>query len=374
MLPVRHSILNMRRRLLLFIIVTGIVAVAALVLWFAPKAQEASTLRLARAWVGVEVGGGGLARTGTVRLVAGESFRLHAVVEAHRGGDGEAVYYSATPRVELDGQEVDALPVEELSVLGRVRLLWFSVENGLPFREMENGADLESFRYEQFFRPEWGSAWSIDGALDAYFDSWVENDVPAIERDFGTLRYQVWVETSLDEDALVPDQRVKSASLPDATRVEARLPEALGVPSAVFGLPGIVRGDGDWDAAALARLQGLHRDRLAFSRVTLLQELLHAGGVGWGDLNWQLTPLDGSVPWRDAKVGMPAPGDLVRVADRWVVLLGDETGVGEPGMLDGADLCLDFAAGASVRRLDQIFLLGSEEGGDVQVASPRPPV
>ncbi len=363
----------MRRNLLLFAIVAGIVAVAAVVLWFAPKAQEARAPRLVRAWVGVEVGDAGMARTGTVELGAGESFRLHAVVEAQRGGDGEAVYYSATPRVVLDGREVDALPVEELSVLGRVRLLWFSVENGLPFREVENGADLENFGYEQFFRPEWGSTWSIDGTLEAYFDSWVEDDGPPVERDFGTLRYQVWVETSLDENALVPDQRVTSEVLPGATRVEARLPDALRVPSAVFGLPGIVRGDGEWDEAALARLQALHGDRLAFSRVTLLQELLNAGGVGWDDLNWQLASLDGSLSWRAPDAGSPAPGDLVRVGDRWVVLLGDETGHGETGMLDGADLCLDFDAGASVRRLDQIFLLGSEDEGDVQVASPRPP-
>jgi len=142
-----------RRNLLLFAIVAGIVAVAAVVLWFAPKAQEARTPRLVRAWVGVEVGDAGMARTGTVELGAGESFRLHAVVEAQRGGDGEAVYYSATPRVVLDGREVNALPVEELSVLGRVRLLWFSVENGLPFREVENGADLENLATSSSFGP-----------------------------------------------------------------------------------------------------------------------------------------------------------------------------------------------------------------------------
>ncbi len=366
----------MRRNLLLFVIVAGIVALAAAVLWLAPRAQEARAAKLVRAWVGVEVGDEGVARTGTVELDAGEDFQLHAVVEVRRGsadGDGEAEYYSGTPRVVLDGQQFDALPVEELGALGRVRLLWFSVEHGVPFRELENGADLETFRYEQFFRPEWGSSWSTDGTLDAYFDGWLEEDGPDIERDFGTLRYQVWVEASLDEDALVPDQRVKSDALPGATRVVARLPAALGPPSAVFGLPEIERGDGDWDQAALARLQQLHSDGLAFSRLTVLRELLDAGGVSWGDLNWQLASLDGSRSWRDANVGSPAPGDLVRVGDRWVVLLGDETGEGEVGMLDGADLCLDFAAGAAVRRLDQIFLLGSEEEGDVQVASPRPP-
>ncbi len=359
-------------------IVAAIVALAAAVLWLAPKAQQARTPKLVRAWVGVESGAEGVARTGTVEIPAGQDFRLHAVVEVHRGGgdgdgDGEAEYYSATPRVVLDGRQFDALPVEELGGLGRVRLLWFSVEHGVPFRKMENGADLDTFRYEQFFRPEWGSAWSIDGTLDAYFDGWLEEDGPDIERDFGTLRYQVWVEASADEEALVPDQRVKSDELPGATRVVARLPAALGPPSAVFGLPEIERGDGDWDQAALTRLQQLHSDGLAFSRLIVLRDLLDAGGARWEDLNWQLASLDGSLSWRGPGAGSPAPGDLVRVADRWVVLLGDEVGEGEVGMLDGADLCLDFDAGAAVRRLDQIFLLGSEDEGDVLVASLRPP-
>lgn len=366
----------MRRNLLLFAIMAAIVGVAAVVLWLAPRAQQARAPKMVRAWVGVEVDGEGTARTGTVELAAGQDFRLHAVVEAERGGgdgDGERVYYSPTPRVLIDGAQFDALPVEDLDVLGRVRLLWFTVENGVPVREFESGAELEKFRYEQFFRDEWGSSWSMDGALEAYFDSWLEDDSPEIERSFGTLRYQVWVETALDEDALVPDQRVKSAELPGATRVEARLPGALGPPSAVFGLPGIVRGGGEWDAAALGRLQQLHDDRLAFSRLTLLREVLDAGGVGWDELNWVLLALDGSADWRAPGEGSPAPGDLVRVADRWVVLLRDEVGQGEPGMLDGADLCMDFDSGAAVRRLDQVFLLGEEDVGDVLVASPRPP-
>ncbi len=371
----------MRRNLLLFVIVAGIVAVAAAVLWLAPRAQRARTPSLVGAWVGVEVEGDGVARSGTVELDAGQDFRLHAVVEVRRGGgdgdgdgDAEAEYYSATPRVMIDGRQFDAFPVEELSELGRVRLLWFSVENGVPFRELQSGADLEKFRYEEFFRPEWGSTWSIDGTLGAYFDSWAQEDGPDVERNFGTLRYLVWVEASSDEDALVPDQRVKSAALLGATRVEARLPAALGPPSAVFGLPGIVRGDGEWDAAALAQLQQLHDDRLAFSRVTLLRELLDARGLVWEDLNWGLASLDGMADWHAQGEGSPAPGDLVRVGDRWVVLFRDRAGEGEPGMLDGADLCLDFDVGASIRRLDQVFVVGGEGGGDVQLATARPPV
>lgn len=367
----------MRRNLLLVAIMAAIVGVAAVVLWLAPRAQQARAPNMVRAWVGVEVGDEGTARTGTVELAAGEDFRLHAVVEAELGardGDRERVYYSPTPRVVIDGERFDALPAEDLDVLGRVRLLWWSIENGVPVREFEDGAELERFRYEPFFRPEWGSSWSLDGTLEAYFDSWLEDDdSPDVERNFGTLRYQVWVETSLDEDALVPDQRVKSAALPEATRVEARLPGALASPSAVFGLPGIVRGAGEWDTAALGRLQQLHDDRLAFSRVTLLRELLDAGGVGWESLNWVLLALDGSAGWHAPGEGAPAPGDLVRVADRWVVLLRDQVGQGEPGMLDGADLCMDFDSGAAVRRLDQVFLLGDEDVGDVLVASPRPP-
>ena len=367
----------MRRNHSLLFIVAGIVAVAAAVLWLVPRAQQARAPNLVRAWVGVEVAGEGAARTGVVEIAADQEFRLHAIVEveAGRGGaSGEPVYYSAVPEVVLDGQRFDTLPVEELGGFGRVRLLWFSVEYGVPFRELVDGADLERFRYEQFFRPEWGSTWSIDGNLDAHFDGWLEKDGPEIERDFGTLRYQVWVEGSADEDALVPDQRVKSAALPDATQVVARLPSALEHPSAVFGMPQLERGAGEWDAASLEKLQQLYEDGLAFSRIGVLRGLLDAGGTRWEDLSWALVALDGSSPWRAQEEGSPAPGDLVSVADRWVVLLGDRAGEGEPGMLDGADLCLDFDAGASVRRLDQIFVVGGEGEGDVELASPKPPV
>lgn len=361
-----------RNRSLLFI-VAGIVAVAA-VLWLVPRAQQARAPNLVRAWVGVEVDGDGVARTGLAEVAADQEFRLHAIVEVEVGGaGGESVYYSAAPQVVLDGQRLDTMPAEELGGFGRVRLLWFSVEAGVPFRELEHGADLEKFSYEQIFRPEWGSTWSIDGTLDAYFDTWLERDGPDIERDFGTLRYQVWVEGSTDEDALVPDQRVKSAALPGATRIVARLASALEHPSALFGLPQLERGDGEWNAASLEKLQQLYEDGLAFSRLGVLRGLLDAGGTRWEDLRWELAALDGSVPWHAQGDGSPAPGDLVSVADRWVVLLEDRVGDGEQGMLDGADLCLDFDAGAVVRRLDQIFVLGGEGEGDVMVAALRSP-
>ena len=284
------------------------------------------------------------------------SFRLHAVLATEpRGGDesGEPVYYSAVPQVEIDGRRIEALPPERIGGLGWVRMLWFSVEHGVPFRELEESADVERFAYEPFFRPEWGSAWSIDGTLDAHFDGWLENDGPDIDRDFGTLRYQVWVEAALDEDALVPDQRVKSPVPPDATRLEARLPGALGTPSAVFGLPGIHREGDGWDTSAVARLQQLYDDRLAFSQVSVLRDILAAGGVSWEDLTWDLSPLDGSTAW-----SAPGGGSRRRVISFTSATVGPSCSRTAPsrgaaGMLDGADLCLDFDAGATVRRLDR---------------------
>jgi len=371
-----------RRNRFLFLIVVGLAATAGAVLWLLPGVESARSSVLVRAWVGVEVDGNGVAKAGDVEVTAGQAFRLHAVLETEGRGEGaEPVYFSAVPEAEVDGRLVPTRPVEELGVSGWVRLLWFSIEHGVPFREPEHGAELQDFRYEPFFRPEWGNAWSIDGTLEAHFDSWLEQDAQGIDRNFGTLRYQVWVETSTDDDALVPDQRVKSAEIPGATRIVSRLPGVLGPPSAVFGLPGIRRGEGDWDAPAVERLHQLHRDRLAFHQVELLRAILEAGDTRWDDLDWSVAPLDGSVEWRVPGEGSPAPGDLVRVGpgdlvrvgDRWAVLFLDRDGEGEPERLDGADLCLDFDAEAAVRRLDQIFVLTEEGEGDVLVASLRGP-
>ncbi len=363
----------MRSNRLLFPVLAGIVVAAAAVLWLAPRAERLRAPTLAGAWVGVEVEGDGVARTGAVELTAGQDFRLHAVLvaEPRRGAaGGDPVYYSTVPQVEIGGRRVEARPPDEIDGLGWVQMLWFSLEHGVPFRELEDGVELDRFAYEPFFRPEWGSGWSIEGALEAHFDRWLAEDGPDLDRDFGTLRYQVWVEAAIDEDSTVPDQRVKSAALPDATRLEVRLPGALAIPSAFFGLPGIQRGKGEWDAETTARLQQLHDDRLAFTRTSVLRDILEAGAVTWEDLDRELTPLDGSTPWNAPGEGSPAPGDLVHVGGRWAVLFADSAAEGTRGMLDGADLCLDFDAGAMVRRLGRIFTVNVEGAGDVLVAAP----
>ena len=97
----------MRGNGLLFLIVGAIVVVASAVLWLLPRAERLRAPTLAAAWVGVEVGGEGVARTGAIEMSAGQDFRLHAVLATEpRGGDegGEPVYYSAVPRVEIDGR------------------------------------------------------------------------------------------------------------------------------------------------------------------------------------------------------------------------------------------------------------------------------
>ncbi len=367
----------MRGNRLLFLIIAGIVLAAGAFLWLLPRAERLRTPTLVRAWAGVEVGGDGVARTGAVEAAAGQEIRLHAVLETASRGDDEAaepVYYSGAGQVEIDGRLLPALPPEELGGLGWVRILWFSIEHGVPFRELEHGADVDRFGYEPFFRPEWGSAWSIDGDLAAHFDSWLEEDAVELERNFGTLRYQVWVEAASDGDALVPDQRVRSPELPEATRLEVRLPGALGPSSAWFGLPGVQRGDGEWSDAQADRLGQLIDDRLAFDQASVLRDLLQRDTAVGDESGSLLVPLDGSTPWGSGDEGAVAPGDVVNVGDRWAVLLADSADDGIAGMLDGADLCFDFDTAAAVRRLDQIFVVTPEGEGDVFVtrAGPAP--
>ena len=55
------------------------------------------------------------------------------------------------------------------------------------------------------------------------------------------------------------------------------------------------------------------------------------------------------MPWgAEGAVG----GDLLRVGNRWVVLLQDR---GLEGFLDRDDLCLDFDRGARMRLVGEVF-------------------
>ncbi len=130
--------------------------------------------------------------------------------------------------------------------------------------------------------------------------------------------------------------------------VTARLDGALATPSAVFGVPQLELGD-DAEPALAERVGELWRRRLAFSRVRLLRELLDRSGRSWEELSWRAVDLGEGPVWG---AGGAAAGDLLRVGERFVVLVADE---GEPGRLDDGDLGFDFDRGAVLRRLGEIY-------------------
>lgn len=129
----------------------------------------------------------------------------------------------------------------------------------------------------------------------------------------------------------------------EEAKVAVLLPPPLDRLSAVFGLTQIEtsRDLGDEGAAQVARLDSLG---LAFSRDPLLSA--YVGELPAAE-EWTQTVLDGSMAWGEL-VGV---GDLVRVAQRVVVLYQDD---GDGG-LDGEDLCLDFERGAVVAPLEEVF-------------------
>ena len=92
------------------------------------------------------------------------------------------------------------------------------------------------------------------------------------------------------------------------------------------------------------------RHRLAFSRLTVVREMLDHAGLSYEDLEWTDVDLEAGPAWSPEAV---EPGDFLRVGERIAILVADR---GEPGVLDRSDLCFDFIKGARVRPLDEIFV------------------
>lgn len=331
------------------ILLGSILALSLVVLGFLlqPAIEERLAPELVTAWVAIEVDGSGIAEVGPVEIEAGTPFRLHAVVEAEG-----PVFYTRAPALRLAGADV---PGERLRTWERPlepRIRWFTVEGNPPYLEIASEADFERFRFEVLYRPDWPAAWSVPGVIEPALD-----DSSTPRRRFGTQRYHVSVDFF---DALAtetPRKRVRSWAGDDVAgeaerfpTVYAKLPGRLAPASRVFGLAQLELAPGVDRPELFQRIDELARRRLAFSRATVLRDQLRAAGKRLEELRWSDVDLvagDGRW-WEPAR-----PGDLLRVGERLVVLYEDR---GQPDVLDYDDLCFDFARGAAVRRLGEVFV------------------
>jgi hypothetical protein len=346
-------------------------AAAVGVLWLWPRVGERVAPRPVAAWVAVEVDGAGVARVGPVEVPAGTPFTLHAVLEAETRR-GEAVFYTEAPGLELPGGAVPAERLRRWRGPLQAKVLWFTVEGPNPYLELAAGEGLERLQFAEYLRSDWPFNWSVRGRVEPASDDHLSAPGADDETPFGTQRYQARIELYAEEGQMVPQARFASWGK-EAVRerrdrfptVTATLPGPAATASAAFGLTQIEAVAPD---PALRRtLVDLTRQRLAFSRVPLLAEVIAAAGRRAEDLGWRSITLDGGQVWGEEVHA----GDLLRAGDRWVVLYRDaapppalaegETpppaGAAGPGdgRLDGDDLALDFVRGAAVRRLSQIF-------------------
>ena len=349
--------------------VVAAVAVAAVLFGLGGRVREELAPEPRAAWVAIAVGDDPLAVDGPMELAAGEPFTLHAVLEAE-SWRGERVYYSDARALRLGGEEVPASSLRRWTSGEDVRLLWFTVEGVPPYLEVTEAADLERLQFRESFRADWPQAWSVPGSVEHSRRLLVAGEEGARAADFGSQRFHVRIEFFHPLNPVVPKLRMRSpgAAEVDSERmsgVTAALDGALAVPSAVFGTPQVELGGGA-DEALAAEVSELWSRRLAFSRLVVLRELLERGGRAWEELDWRTVDLLEGPRWGERGV---APGDLLRVGERFVILASDE---GEAGRLDEDDLGFDFDKGAVLRRLGEIFtgeglvewapLGGGEEG------------
>lgn len=337
------------------VVTLSVLAVLVLFLVIVPWLQEELEPEPVAAWVAVELGGSGVARVGTARMEAGTGCQLHAVLEA-RNRSGETIYYTEADALEMPGREV---PPEALARWDRpqeVKVLWFTVEGLRPYWEM--GADgLAGFTFESSFRADWPRTWSIPCILDSSGRAFAQGFETLGARSFGTQRYQVRIEF-WGESQIAPETRFTSwggEELPARgdgfPGLVAALPGALAPASEVFGLAQVAVTPAA-GAGARETLAEWGRRRLVFSRGQVLAELLAAAGTAWEELRWVEADLAAGPPWSAAGA---APGDLLRVGDRVVVLWEDR---GREGVVDPSDLAFDYAKGAGARPLGEIFAGG----------------
>ncbi len=345
-----------------FWVVSLLVVVVFLGILFFPKAKERLAPELMQAWVAVEPAGSGLATVGPVKIEAGTSFTLHAVLEA-RGRKGP-IYYTEAPALAFGDQRVAAEALRRWDRMQEARFLWLTVEGAVPYVKVKKVEDFERFRWTEFLRLDWPSSWSIPGTVDPVNDRQLVHR-HAVEPRFGTQRYQVRIELYDTDRQLIPTVRFSSWGadrLPEEVErfptVHAAEPGGAGPASLFFGLTHLELSA--QTSELLGEVTLLTRQKLAYERLPLLAGLLDSAGTALGQLAWRRVDLAAGPPWGNGSDGVES-GDLLQVGERWVVLYQD---AGRSGVLDGRDLCLDFATGATIRLLDEVFT-GS---GEVEVA------
>lgn len=345
--------MDSQNKILYYVII--LVGLVVLGIILQPAIEEGLAPELRTAWVAFEVDGSGVAEVGPVELGSDTPFTLHAIVEAERGG--EPVYYTEAKALRIHGQNV---PPERLRRWRRPldpRIRWFTVEGNPPYLELASIEDLERFRFQELYRPDWPLVWSIPGTIDPAKDDHLQNDSAGRSRSFGIQRFHVSVEFHDQIDEIRPKKKVRSWNADDLElererypTVRRRLPGRLAAPSAVFGLTHIevAKGVGN-DQELLRRIDDLAKKGLAFSRATVIRDQLRATEKRLEDLVWRDVDLvEGQYPWSAVE-----PGDLLRVGERFVILYEDR---GEPDKLDYDDLCFDYARGPQVRRLGDVFI------------------
>ncbi|HEX2254064.1 MAG TPA: hypothetical protein VHQ65_12410 [Thermoanaerobaculia bacterium] len=381
----------------IFWIVLVVIVIVVAVLLFGPEVRERRGPQPKAAWVAIEADGAGVAVVGPVEIAAGTPFTLHAVLEAEQR-DGTPLYYTRAPALEIGGERVPPDRVRPWDRPDEAQVTWFTVEGSVPYLRLQEGQGTERLEFKEFLRSDWPYSWSLDGRLEPAHDDILAGPSVQLEWPFGTQRYQVRIAVGGEEEDVLARERFVSwgaAELPaEAERfptVTAALPGPAAPASAVFGLsqlepvadeaaqlPGDAVAGGQAGRDALREeLVRLTAARLAFARLPLLAEVIAATGTSPGAVAWGEVALDGTVAWDRV-----ATGDLLRAGGRVVMLYrdaappapgNDESGAADHpetpgagnGRLDRDDLVFDYARGAAVRRLSDVF---AGEGGVVQWA------
>lgn len=350
--------------------IAGGALVLLVALRYLPEVENPFVAEPVAAHVALLAEGDAVARDGAHELAAGRPFQLFAVLEA-KDWRGNTVWFSEAPALRIGDHEIPAAALRPWPEDPLVKVLWFTVEGTPTFVEVASAEDLERFRLEENFHPEWGNRWIAPGVVDPRLVA-RDTESPVRPLPFGTQRYAVRIELFAESGALTPKQRATGAAAGElladpqrGTRLVAELPPPLARLSGAFGRPELAPG-AELDAAVASRVESLAVAGLAFVRASLIAAHLAENGSAAGELVWRPIDLAVERPRWGEEAG---PGDLLQAGPRLVVLFRDQ---GEPGRLDPADLVFDLWQGLRIRRVDEIFR--GEEGLALELAAlPRPP-